>query len=216
LSPNGDRVVFSSTRGVSAGLDLYEQLLSGTTPARRLFARDGVEIPTSWSSDGRFILYQTQSPGADIWVVSLQDSSVRPIATTRFSETSAQFSPDVRWIAYSSDETGRAEVYVAPFGRPGPRVAISTQSGNAPRWRHDGRELFYIRDDNTLMGVDIRADDTSIDVGASRSLFQTQFRGATLPYAVASDGRFLVNRAIEDATATPITLVVNWAAALRE
>jgi Tol biopolymer transport system component len=217
LSPNGDRVVFSSIRGGGGtGLDLYEQPLTGVTAAKRLLDRKGSEIPTSWSSDGRFILFQTPSPGADIWALSLQDSNVIPFATTRFGEISAQFSPDDRWVAYSSDETGRAEVYVAPFGRPGARVPISTQGGASPRWRHDGKELFYIRGDNTLIGVEIRVGETSIEVGAALPLFQTQFRGATLAYAVTSDGRFLVNRAVNNATPPPIMLVVNWPAALRK
>jgi len=141
---------------------------------------------------------------------------VVPIATTRFSEISAQFSPDVRWVAYSSDETGRAEVYVAPFGRPGARMPISTDGGVSPRWRDDGKKLFYIRGDNTLIGVDLRAGDSSIDVGAARPVFQTRFRSATLAYAVSADGRFLVNRALNNAPALPITLVVNWPAALKK
>jgi Tol biopolymer transport system component len=215
VSPNGDRVVLSSARGVGGtGLALYEHALTGATAGRQVLDRKGSEIPTSWSSDGRFILFQTSSPAADIWALSLQDSTVLPIATTRFGEISAQFSPDDRWVAYTSDETGRAEVYVAPFGRPGPRVPISTEGGAAPRWRHDGQELFYIRGDNTLIGVDIRAGGVSVDVGAARPLFQTQFRGATLAYAVAADGRFLVNRATANAPSPPITLVVNWPAAL--
>jgi hypothetical protein len=88
---------------------------------------------------------------------------VAPFVTSRFTEASAQFSPDIRWVAYSSDETGRPEVYVAPFGRSGARVPISTQGGASPRWRPDGKELFYIRGDNTLVGVDLRADERAIE-----------------------------------------------------
>jgi hypothetical protein len=107
-------------------------------------------------------------------------------------------------------------MYVAPFRRTGPRVPISTDGGGSPRWRQDGKELFYIRGDNTLIGVAITAGETAIEVGAARPLFQTQFRSGMLPYAVSSDGRFLVNRAVDGATPTPITLVVNWPAALRK
>ena len=211
-SPNGDRLVFA--RPGDSGLDLYEKASTGVSGERRLLDRVGHEIPTSWSFDGRFILFQTQSPGADIWIVSLADSSLRPFANTRFSETSAQFSPDGRWVAYSSDETGQPEVYVAPFGRTGSRVPISTDGGGSPRWRHDGKELFYIRNGSTLMAVEIRAGQTSIDVAAARPLFQTQFRSGGVPYVVTSDRRFLVNRAVDDATPSPITLVVNWPATL--
>jgi serine/threonine protein kinase/dipeptidyl aminopeptidase/acylaminoacyl peptidase len=214
-SPNGDRVVFASQRDSDAGLNLYEKASNGLGADKRVLDRQGSEIPTSWSPDGRFILFQTASPGADVWVLSLQDSKVLPFATTRFSETSAQFAPDGRWVAYSSDETGRMEVYVAPFQRAGARVPISTDGGGSPRWRHDGNELFYVRSDNALVGVGIRATEMSVEVGESRTLFRTTFRGGTaLPYAVASDGRFLVNRATDDAAPMPITLVVNWPATL--
>jgi eukaryotic-like serine/threonine-protein kinase len=217
-SPQADRLVFASSRG--RGLNLYEKASTGLGGEKLLLDRDGNEIPTSWSGDGRFILFQTESPGADIWVLSLADSKVFPFATTRFGETSAQFSPDGRWIAYASDETGRQEVYVAPFQRPGAHVLISTDGGDAPRWGHDGKELFYIRRDNTLVAATVRSTATSIEVIAARPLFQTQFRSsivpgsATMPYAVTSDGRFLVSRVVDDPTQPAITLVVNWPASV--
>jgi hypothetical protein len=107
-------------------------------------------------------------------------------------------------------------VYVAPFQRPGARVPVSTNGGGSPRWRHDGKELFYISGDNTLMAVTLVAGESSLDVGAATPLFQARFHGTAFPYAVARDGRFVVNRSVNDATPPPITLVVNWPAALRK
>jgi Tol biopolymer transport system component len=214
-SPNGDRLAFAGRRADDRGLNLYEKVLSGTGEEKRLLDRDGLEIPTSWSSDGRFLLFQSQSPGADISVLPLAaDAKVFSFANMRFTEGSAQFSPDGRWVAYSSDETGRTEVYIAPFQRGGRREPISTDGGGSPRWRHDSKELFYIRGDNTLMAVPISLGESSIQVSVAQPLFQTRFRNAALPYDVTKDGRFLVNRSLDDATPTPITLVVNWPAAL--
>jgi dipeptidyl aminopeptidase/acylaminoacyl peptidase len=215
-SPKSDRLAFIGRRDESRGLNLYEKSSDGTGE-KRLLDRDGLEIPTSWSSDGQFILFQSEAPAADIWVLPLATGSAPlPFANTRFSEASAQFSPDDRWIAYSSNETGRTEIYVAPFRRTGARVPISTEGGGSPRWGAEGKELFYIRGDNTLMAVPLRAGESSIDVGTARPVFRTQFRNTALPYAVASDGRFLVNRSTDDAAPTPIRLVVNWPATLRK
>jgi Tol biopolymer transport system component len=215
-SPRGDRLAFAGRRAGDRGLNLYEIGSSGTAGEKRLVDVDGTEIPSSWSSDGRFLLFQTPSPGADIRVLSLVDSQVTSMVSTRFTEGSAQFSPDSRWVAYSSNETGRTEVYVVPFQREGPRVPISTGGGGSPRWRYDGKELFYIRGDNTLMAVAVSLNASSVEIGAARPLFQSQFRAAASPYAVASDGRFLVIRSAHDETPSPIELVVNWPAALKK
>jgi eukaryotic-like serine/threonine-protein kinase len=214
-SPHGDRLAFAGRRQGDRSLNLYATNVSGTGE-KRLLDLDDVEIPTSWSPDERFLLFQTPSPGADIKVLSLADGQVSSLVGTRFTEGSAQFSPDGRWVAYSSDETGRTEVYVLPFQRAGPRVPISTDGGGSPRWRHDGKELFYIRGTNTLMGVAVSPSAASLDVGAASPLFQSRFRSENFPYAVASDGRFLVNRPVDDETPSGITLVVNWPATLRK
>jgi Tol biopolymer transport system component len=215
-SPHGDRLAFAGRRRGDQALNLYAANVSGTGGEKRLLDLDGVEIPTSWSPDERFLLFQTPSPGADIMVLSLGDGQVSPLVSTRFTEGSAQFSPDGGWVAYSSNETGRTEVYVMPFQRTGPRVAISTDGGGSPRWRHDGKELFYVRGDNTLMTVAVSLNAASVDVGAASPLFRSRFRSENFPYAATSDGRFLVNRSVDDETPSGITLVVNWPAALRK
>jgi serine/threonine protein kinase len=215
-APGSDRVVFAGRRSGDRSLNLYETSVNGISEEKRLLDVEGVEIPTSWSPDGRFVLFQTQSPGADIMVLSLADGKASPVVSTRFTEGSAQFSPDGRWVAYSSNETGRTEVYVAPFQRAGPRTPISTDGGGSPRWRDDGQELFYLRGDNTLVGVAIKLSASSIDVGMATPLFNAAMRPAAMPYDVTSDGRFIVNRSLDDGAAAAITLVVNWPVALRK
>ena len=213
-SPTADRLVFAARRAGDTNLNLYEKVLSGGRE-RRLLNHEGLEIPTSWSPDGRFILFQTESPASDISVLSLPDTKVLPFANTKFTEASAQFSRDGRWVAYSSNETGRTEVYIAPFGRTGPRVPVSTDGGSSPRWSDDGKELFYVMGDDMLMRVAVSANESSTEVGPSQALFRTQFRRNAFPYDVCSDGRFLVNRSVRDASPAPITLVVNWPALLK-
>ena len=212
-SPTADRLVFAARRAGDTDLNLYAKLLSGGGE-RRLLDREGLEIPTSWSPDGRFILFQTESPASDISVLSLSDAKVLPFANTKFTEASAQFSRDGRWVAYSSNETGRTEVYIAPFGRTGPRVPVSTDGGSSPRWSHDGEELFYIRGDDTLMHVAVSTNESTTEIGPSQALFRTQFRRNAFPYDVGPNGRFLVNRSVRDPGPAPITLVVNWSALL--
>jgi len=209
-SPDGNRLAFVGRRTGDRNLNLYEASGSGIGGEKKLIDLDGVEIPSSWSSDGRFLLFQTPSPGADIMVLSTGDSQVFPFANTRFTEGSAQFSPDGRWVAYSSNETNRTEIYVAPFRREAGRVPISTDGGSSPRWRHDGKELYYIRGDDTLIAVEVTLGESSVDVGKARPLFRSRFKDGAFPYAVAADGRFLVNRFSDDPMLATISLVVNW------
>jgi hypothetical protein len=109
-------------------------------------------------------------------------------------------------------------VYVAPFQKPGGKLSISTAGGGSPRWRQDGKEIFYVAGDDTLMAAALREGESGIEVGDARPLFQMRFRNNTFPYAVTADGqRFLVNRSTDEvATAAPITLVVNWPATFKK
>jgi len=129
----------------------------------------------------------------------------------------ARFSPNGRWIAYGSDESGRNEVYVAPFPQPAGKWQISTAGGNWPRWRHDGKELFYLAPDGKLMAATVNGEASAFAVDAVRPLFDTRLGGLRYAYDVSPDGqRFLVNTVVEEAAASPITLVVNWPAALKK
>src|SRR4030095_9293979 len=121
----------------------------------------GTTSPTDGSSDGRFILYviNTRPPQRDIWALPPDGGEKAfPVVETEFNETNAQFSPDGRWIAYQSDESGRVEIYVQPFPGPGRKVRISVSGGVQARWRRDGKELFYLGSDNRLMAVPVQLD----------------------------------------------------------
>jgi len=138
---------------------------------------------------------------------------------TDFDERDGQFSPDGKWIAFESNESGRYEVYLQPFPGPGARVPVSAGGGAQVRWRRDGRELFYIALDGRLMAVPIGIGgaDRAPEIGAAVPLFTTNVGGAILQgiarqqYAVTADGqRFLMNVLVEEANASPITLILNW------
>ena len=213
-SPDGERLAFLARRRGDDDLNLYQVTLNSKVE-ERLLATPTLEIPTSWSRDGRFVLYQT-NPG--IWSLPVSgDRKPIRLEATRGGGNWAQFSPDGRWIAYNSGETGRPEVYIAPFQRPGRTVPVSTRGGTTPRWREDGKEIFYLGENDTLVAVAVRGGDSAIELGDATPLFQARFSNTPLPYAVAPDGqRFLINRPVEDTSDPPITLVVNWPEALKK
>jgi len=147
---------------------------------------------------------------------------------TQFDETQGQFSPDVRWVAYTSNESGRDEVYVRPFPEAGGKWQLSTGGGSQPRWRPDGKELFYVATDAKLMAVPIAAapQERTVTVGTPVPLFATRLAtgpGISLTgyqsralYAVTTDGRFLMNATIEADRQSPIILVQNWQQLLKK
>jgi dipeptidyl aminopeptidase/acylaminoacyl peptidase len=178
----------------------------------------------SWSRDGRFILYSSVSPKtrSDIWALPLAgERKPFPVVQTSAEEGSGQFSPDARWVAYVSNESaGRAEVYVTTFPEPSGKWQISTMGGNQPRWRADGKELFYVAPDLRLMAVPIETGtDGSLLAGQPVALFRTPLLGSVnsrAQYAVAPDGRFLMPAVIPAPNVPPITVVLNWDAGLNK
>ncbi|MBN1491019.1 MAG: PD40 domain-containing protein [Phycisphaerae bacterium] len=141
-----------------------------------------------------------------------------PFVNTSFDEGNGQFSPDGRWVAYQSNESGRDEVYVQPFPGPGGKWQVSTGGGVMARWRPDGRELFYIASDGKLMAAPIQVAGQSLEAGAPVALFLTRNMGEKrTQYAVTRDGqRFLINIPVEESTASPIIIVTNWTAGLKK
>jgi len=226
-SPDGNRIVFQSTR--NGVLDLFEKPANGAADEQPLIVSPEPKNPLDWSSDGRVLLYasldsKTQS---DLWAVSLTgDRKPVPVVRTSFDDVQGQFSSDGRWLAYASNESGRYEIYVQAFPDPGGKWQVSTAGGVYPRWRRDGRELYYIDPDNRLTAVPIlvTANARTVDAGAPVALFSTRLAvGANIfttgfnsraQYAVAADGRFLMDVQADDAVASPITVVLNWEAGL--
>jgi len=214
-SPDGRRIIYASNRD---GLfNLYQRASSGAASEEILFKSDSRKYPTDWSRDGRFLIYITEDPATkwDLWVLALDGTrKTKPFARSAFDELQGQFSPDGRWIAYASEESGKWEVYVEPFPATGSKWKISTAGGADPAWRRNGKELFYLAADKKLMAVEVKTDSLSFDAGIPQSLFGTRVTGLTDSrnhYVVTPDGkRFLVNTVIEEATASPVNVVVNW------
>ena len=144
------------------------------------------------------------------------DHTPRAVANTVAEEVLAQFSPDGRWVAYQTNESGRFEVVVQPFPNASGKWQVSTAGGAAPRWRADGQELYFLAPDATMMAAPVTAAGASFAAGTPVALFPTRIvEGGTLTtnrpqYAVARDGRFLINQTVADAVAAPITLLLNW------
>jgi len=205
-SPDGKQIVFSSLRkGV---LDLYRRSTNETGSETPLIESREGKAAHDWSSDGRFILYQSSTPQTsdDLWVLPLfGDRIPMPVLQTPSLECCAHFSPDAHWIAYQSWETGRSEIYVLPFMGTAGKQRISSEGGVAVRWRADGKELFYRALDGRLMAVSIQSTAQTLKAGTPEPLFSTP----TAVYVPSADGqRFLVN--VIQEPASPITILLNW------
>jgi serine/threonine protein kinase len=210
-SPKGDRIVFSwDPKGV---LELYEKPLEAAGNGTLLWSSPEHKNVMDWSPEGRFILYRSDSEttASDLWAIPYTSASGerKPIevAHESFDEDNGRFSPDGRWIAYQSNETGRSEIVVQPFPGSGTgKRRITRDGGTLPQWRGDGRELFYLASDNRLMAMPIRLNTSTIEPGTPAPLFALPAQSG---YAASRDGqRFLVNKIVKDAA--PITILLNW------
>jgi Tol biopolymer transport system component len=196
-------------------ISAFWQLADGSGGLERLTSGAYIRSPMSFSPDGQLLAFIEIDPttGYDIWVLRLSDRKAQPFLRTQFNEGVPRFSPDGRWLAYISDESGRYEVYVQPYPGPGGKWPISTEGGTEPVWNPNGRELFY-RSGDKMMAVDI-ATQPSFTAGKPRMLFEGTYEPtwATNPnYDVSADGqRFLMVKASEQEQAsTQINVVQNW------
>ena len=219
-SSDGRRVVFASDRnGVN---DLFEKQANGTDDEQLLLRTPESKTPLSSSRDGRWLLYAARDPkkrDADIWALPLVGGRKPfPVLQTPFDENWGEFSPDGKWVAYSSNQSGHLEVYAQSFPGPGGKRQISPAGGSRPRWRPDGRELFYLAPDDRLTAVPIAVgSDGQLEAGAPVVLFPARIGpmyNPIPPYAATPDGRFLMDLVVEAPTVPPITVVLNWDAAL--
>jgi Tol biopolymer transport system component len=227
-TPDGRRVAFSSA---TAGVDnLFWKAADGSGAAERLTTSTSQQAPSSWSPDGKTLAFLETSRNGDfdIWALSSEgDRQPHPILQTRFNETYAEFSPDGRWIAYVSDESGRDQVYVQPYPGPGPRMQISNDGGTQPAWSRTGRELFYTdyvsgspRAEMHVMVVPVILTPT-LSAGTAHELFRGPYagQGATRGYDVTHDGqRFLMLQSRErpPIKVTQVILVQNWFEELKQ
>jgi serine/threonine-protein kinase len=215
---DGKRLAFNS----GAPPTLIWQAADGSGKAERLATSPNQQNPISWSPDGQSIAYQESDPTSswDIWVLRLSDRQVQAFLRTPAFEGAPQFSPDGRWLAYVSDESGRFEIYVQPYPGPGGKYQISTAGGNEPVWNPNGRELFY-RSGGKMMAVDITTQP-SFSAGKARMLFDGPYLSisTTIPsYDVSPDGRrFLMLKSVdqEQTAPTQINVVQNWFEELKQ
>ncbi len=217
-SPDGRQIIFQSLQlGHS---DLHHKNSNGSGNEETILQSERSKYATDWSPDGRFILYLAfdTKTNLELWAVPVSgERKSIPFIKTPFGVSQGQFSPDGRWIAYSSNESGKWEVHVAPFPGPGGNWQVSINGGSEPRWRRDGKELFYMAPDGKIMAIEVK-EGPSFEAGTAKVLFQTRRREQIsstdlFSYDVSADGeRFLVNTDAGEATSFTLTLVLNWTA----
>jgi Tol biopolymer transport system component len=227
-TPDSKRIAFASNK--EGTQNIFWQPADGSGGLERLSTGQYNQIPMSWSQDGQLLAFFEVNPvtGYELWVLRMGDTSVgsgqvlkgQLFLRTPFNESVPRFSPDGRWIAYISDESGRYEIYVLPFPGPGGKWQISTEGGMEPAWNPNGRELFY-RTGNKMMAVDV-STQSGFTAGKPRELFKGPYQPAPLTapnYDVSPDGqRFLMLKPTdqEQAAPTQINVVLNWFEELKQ
>ena len=222
-SPDGRQVVFASNR--RGPYDLYLKNANGAGGESPLFQNDARKIPSDWSRDGRFLLFDTWSEKTtfDISALAMPEGKPFTVLATEFEERSGQISPDGRWLAYQSNESGRFEIWIRPFPVPGTPVKsderwqFSTGGGRDVRWRPDGKEIFYVGLDGRLVAVPVLVEEAgrAPTPGVPVTLFSVGVPilggGTAQPwYSVTSDGRFLVADPTQPPVAAPVKVLLNW------
>ncbi|HUQ50287.1 MAG TPA: protein kinase, partial [Terriglobales bacterium] len=218
-SPDASKIVYGSIRKTK--WDLFIKTFAGSGAEELLLESESDKYASDWSRDGRFILYFTQndpnSPLADIWALPMT-AERKPFAVvkTAFNELDAVFSHDGRWIAYSSDASGKSEIYVTPFPGPGRKWQISSNGGSKPRWSRNGKEIYYLELGDRIMSTEVSAVGDNFDVGPTKPFFLIRAMRPGNIFAIDGDGkRFLVNTAMQTQTGEPMTLVINWQTELK-
>jgi Tol biopolymer transport system component len=233
-SPDGNKILFCKLQGGKTKAGIYEKASNGAGAEEVLLAADSSDLevwPNDWSRDGRFILYSRGDLRArsreELWVLPLTgDRKARLFLRNPPAVYDRQFSPDGRWVAYTSKESGRAEVYVAPFDSgqvmksvkgptafaPSGKWQITTSGGQYPRWRRDGKEIFFLAADNRVMAAEVEAKKESFQVGAVKPLFTALPQNTGAPFDVTADGKRFIIVSVAEGQISPIRLVVNWPA----
>jgi Tol biopolymer transport system component len=214
-SPDGERIVFASSR--KGRFDIYVKSFGGSGAEELAFESQVDKFTDSWSRDGRFFAFVAADPKTlfDIWVLPIEeDGEPTAFLQTEFVEVNPRFSPDGRWILYQSNESGSFEVYVAPFPGPGRKWQISLAGGLDPKWRSDGREIFYLSPDSKMMAVEVEYGAGDFRIGGGQALFDLS---SSADYDVTRDGqKFIATVGLEGPEAPPLSLVHNWTAELKK
>jgi hypothetical protein len=216
-SPDGKQVVWASNR--SGAFDLWIKAANGASAERVLVPMGTPSAwPEDWSRDGRYLMYEIpgDKSGEDLWAAPQGMPDAKPFAylNTAADERHGRFSPNGRWAVYSSNETGRSEVFIQSFPKPGVKYQVSTQGGVEPEWRSDGAEIFFIQD-RTLMAVNVKlpgSESEAIEFGSPKALFPLSvvdsFVGRS--YEAGRDGQRFLTPAHGDGPAPSITVVMHW------
>jgi Tol biopolymer transport system component len=215
-SPDGSQLVFASNRQLN--VDLYLKNSDGAQEERSIVHDEFNKLPNSWSADGKYILY---TRGADLWFLTLPELKSRPFLKAVSILRNGQFSPDGKWVAYASNETGKWEIYVTSFPDARGKWQISTGGGEQPRWRGDGKELFFLSSVSKIMAAPVTTG-ANFDSGPAVALFQATPRQPVstndqFVYDVSRDGqRFLFLTQVKEAESSPMSIVLNWTAMLNK
>jgi serine/threonine protein kinase len=214
-SPDGNRMVFASNRELK--FDLYLKDTNGAQE-EKMIPQDGPDrFPTDWSRDGKYLLY---GRGPDLWFLTFPQLQATQFLKATSTLKSSRFSPDGKWVAYASNESGRWEIYVTSFPEAHGKWQVSNAGGDQPRWRSDGKELFYLSPDSKIMAVPVKTG-ANFDAGAPLALFPANPRemfatSELFSYDVSQDGqKFLINTQLKTAM-TPMSVVLNWTAKLNQ
>jgi len=203
-SPDNRRIAFNSVRDISN--DIYEKDSAGTSEPKLILHSNESKVIRGWSPDGRYLLFEI---GPNTWVLPMNGSD-KPLGPYQMQH--ATISPNGKWVAYSSEESGRTEVYVQAFLKSDRKWQISTEGGTEPAWRKDGKELFYISGSKELVAVHVNTESSAFESGISEPLFKANLEARVRRrYQVAANGeRFLLNMPLK--AASPITVMLNWSA----
>ena len=228
-APDEKTLVFTSNN--KGPYDMFEKRSDSAGAEEPLLQSDASKYTTDWSADGRFIAYTSSSPGKlkiEMWLLP-RFGNRKPYIFLKgdFNVGEAHFSPDGRWLAYTSDESGRAEIYVTPFPAGGSKWQVSVAGGLSPRWRRDGKELFFMAADADLMTAEVNSGGPVFQVGAVRPLFHLLLRtgpsrldlsptSGQIAYDASPDGKWFVVNSPPAGSPPPVPLVTNWTAALNK
>jgi len=218
-SPDGKQVLFTSNRKL--GFHLYLKNADGSGSEEEVADLGNVSVvvnPWDWSRDGKYALFKK---GNELWYLSWPERVAKPLMQAKWTVRNAQFSPDGRWMAYASNETGSMEIYVSPFPSGNGKWQVSSAGGQEPRWRQDGKELFYLSAEGKMMAVAVTAG-ANFEAGSPVALFQTHRRQPissqdVFSYDVRGDGqRFLIATKVDEANAAPLSVLLNWASEMKK
>jgi eukaryotic-like serine/threonine-protein kinase len=223
-SPDGSRVAYASAG--KSSFEIHERLANGTGEERTILAADQDLFPQAWSKDGRYLLYAARSTNIELMVLPMEgDRKPFAFAPSMFITSQGRFSPDGRWVAYVSNESGRAEVYVQPFPPNrdgGGKWMVSSTGGVQPLWRLDGKELFYLSPNNQAMAVAVESGP-GFKAGIPKFLFSAQaltnlgVNNLLRAWEVTPDGqKFLISTSQGATNSSPMTVVINWQAGLKK